>query len=530
MTENAATSKRSPLPDLGDIIFLVLVYLMTILRPDLIFADGSTGWHLVSGNYILNQHSIPHSDLISYTFPGKAWVAYEWLADLTMALLVKIGGFNLLAVVCACAIALISLLLYHRCRKEGGHFLLVTAIVVLGSLAASVHWLARPHLITFFGLYLYSTRLEDFYRGILPASRLLICLPLLMIIWVNSHPGFLFGLAILAIYLGCGLIEFLCTRGEEEKQARFNRIKTLGCCFLLTLTTTFFNPYFFTLYVYIIRYLRGSTVLAATDEFTSPVFHGDLQPLCLEILIGLFIVGLAISRRPISFPALTASLAFLHLTLSSQRNMPLFAIVILPVIARLFSQTIFSPSQDSQGLFGHLKEGLQGAICKLDLLDTEFTENEQLCNMHIFPSACAIILIVASIFGGRLFGMRILDIAFDPRHKPTVTLASIQQLKLDPHHGFNFDNWGGYINYQTGIPVFIDDRSDFYGEPFYFDYGTISQTLPGWPDVLKKYRINWILFPNDSRLVQALITAREWRLAARDDASSLFVRVTPILP
>jgi hypothetical protein len=528
MTENAATSKPSPLPDLGDIIFLVLVYLMTVLRPDLLFSDGSTGWHLVSGNFILNQHLIPHSDLISYTFPGKPWVAYEWLADLGMALLVKIGGLNLLAVVSACAIALLSLMLYHRCRKEGGHFLLVTAIVVAGSLVASVHWLARPHLITFFGLYLFSTKLEDFYRGSLAASRLLTCLPLLMIVWVNSHPGFLFGLAILAIYLACALIEYLCA-SEAEAQSRFDRLKILGGCFLLTFATTFLNPYFFTLYTYIIRYLHGSTVLAATDEFTSPVFHGDLQPLCLEILYGLFIVGLAVTRRPITFPSLLAALAFMHLSLSSQRNMPLFAIVILPVIARLFSQTILSPSPDSQSPFTGLRDGVQAAIRKFNLIDTEFGENERLCNMHILPIACVLILVIASIFGGRLFGLPILDIAFDTRHKPTATLASLQQMKLDPHQGFNFDNWGGYINYKTGIPVFIDDRSDFYGEPFYFDYGIVSQTLPGWPDVLKKYRINWILFPNDSRLVQALTASPQWHLAARDDASSLFVRVSPVL-
>src|SRR5258708_4071785 len=108
MTENAAISKASPLPDLGDIIFLVLVYLLLLLRPDLLFADGSTGWHLVTGNYILNQHAIPHNDLISYTFPNKPWVAYEWLSDLVMALAVKIGGLNLLAVGSSCAIALMS--------------------------------------------------------------------------------------------------------------------------------------------------------------------------------------------------------------------------------------------------------------------------------------------------------------------------------------------------------------------------------------------------------------------------------------
>jgi hypothetical protein len=522
MTDKATTLKVSPLPDLGDIIFLTLVYLMLYLRPDLLFADGSTGWHIVTGNFILAHNQIPHHDLISYTFANQAWVAYEWLADLVMAIVVKLGGLNLLAVVSACSIALLSLLLYGRCRKEGGHFFLVATIVVVGSLVASIHWLARPHLITFFGLYLFSTRLEDYYRGRLTARRLLIVLPLFMLIWVNSHPGFLFGLAILIIYTVCAAIEFLLA--SKNGRNNLDRLQGLVSCLLISSAVTVVNPYFLNLYTYIFKYLRGSTVLAATDEFTSPIFHGDLQPACLEILFALFVTGLAITKRPLSFPTLMVSLAFGHLSLSSQRNMPLFAIVILPAIARLFSQTIFSPTGDQTSFFPAIKGVWQGLIRKLQQVDTEFTENEKLSSLHLFPIGLTLLLAVASICGGHLAGFNVIDIGFDPTHKPVKTLTAIHDLKLDARHGLCFDNWGGYINYKTGMPVFIDDRADFYGEPFYFDYGIISQTTPGWPEVLTKYKIDWILFPNNSRLVEALINSPEWRLSARDEGSSLFVR------
>src|ERR1700733_7638338 len=118
MTSMQLKPKSLPLPDLADIIFLLLLQLILYLKQDFIFSDGSTGWHLVCGNFILDQHAIPKTDLFSYTFPGKSWVAYEWLSDLLMAALTRLGGLNLLAVAVSSAIALLFSLLYLQCRKN----------------------------------------------------------------------------------------------------------------------------------------------------------------------------------------------------------------------------------------------------------------------------------------------------------------------------------------------------------------------------------------------------------------------------
>src|SRR5258705_7077856 len=39
-------------------------------------------WHLSTGRYILQNHSIPHTDPFSATAAGKPWIAHEWLADI----------------------------------------------------------------------------------------------------------------------------------------------------------------------------------------------------------------------------------------------------------------------------------------------------------------------------------------------------------------------------------------------------------------------------------------------------------------
>jgi hypothetical protein len=524
MSTSATAAKRLPLPDLADIIFLLVLQLILFLKPDFIFSDGSLGWHLVTGNYILEKHSVPHTDLISYTFPDKPWVAYEWLSDLVMASIMKLGGFNLLAVMVCSSISLLFMLLYMQCRKRGCTYALAVPLVVMGAITSSVHWLSRPHLFTFFGVYIFSIVLNDFWTDTVNKKRLVSLLTATMLIWVNCHPAFLFGFVILLIYAGCALLCFL-TSSEDKRASYLNKLRTLSLALIFCLAISLFNPYFFSLYTYIRDYLNTGAVLSVTDEFRSPVFHGELQPLCLELLYGFFLIGLAITRAPLSFPNLVMAVLFIHLSLSSIRNMPLFVIVILPIIAQLYSKTIFSgasPVPDGP-TFNAITSKLMEMFRKHE---TGFTENERLCNMHILPWAAFIALSLVAVGGGKIMGIEILNSTFDKEHKPVKTLDKILALKLNPKEGFNYDNWGGYIKYMINYPVFIDDRADFYGDSFYHEYGAVAQLEPGWQDILKRHHITWILVPRNSHLAIELDQPSKnlgWERIECDNSSSLYV-------
>ena len=127
--------EMSPLPDVGDFIFLFVIYLALFVLPNMLFADGSTGWHLVAGDYILTMGAVPYTDLISYTAQDKAWVAYEWFFDAFIALLNNLGGTNLIAVVLVSILGFIFLYIYDRARQANcniavASFLVVVAILV----------------------------------------------------------------------------------------------------------------------------------------------------------------------------------------------------------------------------------------------------------------------------------------------------------------------------------------------------------------------------------------------------------------
>jgi hypothetical protein len=408
------------------------------------------------------------------------------------------------------------MLLYHRCRKEGAHFSLVVFIATIGVLIMAIHWLARPHLFVWLGVYLFYTRLEDFYRGAINHWKMLIPLALYMVLWVNVHPGFIFGLIILAIYLFSCLAQSIVFSNQAKpflEKAKWIFLAMVACA-----GAALINPYGFGLFGYIANYLHGSKVLAETGEFLSPVFHGQLQPTCLEILFALLIFGLAFGARRLTLPTVLMCIAFAHLALSGLRNLPLFVIVSLPAIARSWSG--FSIGE-GQLRFASLRE-------RLTRMTKLFDENEALCNKHIWPIAYCLILVIAAVNGGSLAGQRVLNSSWSPKNKPIATLEYLRTAEkkgeLDANRGFNFDNWGGYIRYLLGTRVFIDDRADFYGEKFYYEYGNVSLVQPGWQKILDDHKIQWVLFPKDSLLSAALSKTPGWQNVAQDEASQLFVR------
>ena len=584
-------TRMSPswMPSIGDILFVLILYLLFACLPNFIFGDGSTGWHLVTGHYILDQHQIPRTDLISYTFPEKAWVAYEWLFDAFIAALDKLGGLRLVAVACCSAIAYLFLLLYQDCRKRGCHYLIALTLCTTGALVSAIHWLARPHLVTFFGVFIFTHFLREYSEGSISAKKLLIILASTMLIWVNCHPAFLMGIVIVGIYLVSDFFLWTTMAASTVKDQCLTRIKTYAAALLLVILTTLANPYGVELYRYIAEYLHQSVVLAENDEFSSPQFHGQLQPVLLELLYFALIIGLVLSRKRPSWGPLLTMLAYAHLSLAARRNMPLFVIVSLPIIAEFLGQIKYSSiaelagsaipriprsskqSQSNEPSEPESKNTVSTPINEAsstpqteptiaDITETtlhvaksrEVDDDSQLiaepapflrpllklwnstgatmdamefqCTRHALPVLVVAILAISCFQNGRALGVELVRSNFDQRTKASTTLKYLTEHNLKEDEGFNYDNWGGYIRYKTGKRVFIDDRSDFYGEKFYLDYRDAATAQPNWRDVLNRYKITWILFPQNSVLGPHLLKAPEWKLVLEDAGSQLFER------
>lgn len=513
---------RAMLPDMGDFFFLFCFLFPIRLLPEYLFTDGSTGWHLATGHYILNTGSFPTTEFMSYTRPGQPWLPLYWLWDYLMAVFDRAGGLNALAVFCSALIAMLGLLVYKRMRAAGCHALIALAAVFIGAVASTVHWLARPVIATFLGVYFLSTCLEDFYEKRISWKACLLLGSLIMLLWVNSHPAFVSGYAMIAIYLGVCLAESFLAPEPDKRAESLGKSKWLLLLLLLCALVTLINPFGIGLPQNVFQYLGQIKILDSVDEYKSPVFHGQLQMTALEILFLMLLLGLFIRKGIASLPHFALTAGFFHLTLNAVRNIPLFAYIALPFMGTLYGSSHLADWTAKAQAAG----GLAGALARIwSRADQIFNEGEQGPKLHLLPIATVLIFFIASLSGGRLFGQELLNCKFPSSMLPTTTLNFLNENDFKKHRGFNHVNWGGYIFYKAGIPIFIDDRSAFFGEDFYTEYGKIVSLWPGWKQLLEnKHKIDWVIFPKNQPLSGALKADPDWQLVAEDQAAYVFVR------
>ncbi|MGH9801236.1 MAG: hypothetical protein ACRD82_12795, partial [Blastocatellia bacterium] len=164
------------LPSLSGLsVFLVLQLLITNSYRFLL--DSDTGWHIRTGDLILQTQAVPRHDAFSHTMTGQTWFAWEWLTDVLMAALHGwrglagvVGGAILILLVSYAALGWLML----RC---GADPIVATALTVFGAIASIVHWLARPHLLSILLMVVWFALAESFRRK---RSKWIFAVPLLI--------------------------------------------------------------------------------------------------------------------------------------------------------------------------------------------------------------------------------------------------------------------------------------------------------------------------------------------------------------
>src|ERR1700733_7649234 len=89
---------RVLVPTLSDMFFLaILVWLFMSSGAagwQGLLADADAGWHMRTGQFILDHHAVPHQDLYSFSKPGEPWYAWEWGSDVIFGWLERLAGLK----------------------------------------------------------------------------------------------------------------------------------------------------------------------------------------------------------------------------------------------------------------------------------------------------------------------------------------------------------------------------------------------------------------------------------------------------
>ncbi|HLB76227.1 MAG TPA: hypothetical protein VJO72_04265, partial [Candidatus Dormibacteraeota bacterium] len=280
--------------------------------------DPDLWWHLANGRLIITTGMIPHVDLYSFSAAGQPWVMHEWLADLMMYLLYQLGGLPLLVAVSAGAVTAGALCLYVILRRSNLHPTLSALLTLVGALAGSTAWGARPQLINMVFTGLLVVGLGAYRRGRLSPFLL----PPFIWLWANLHSGFLVGVIIAGLFL---IGEWLDARRSPATGMPARRRMLFGWAIVAGVVLSVANPSGVQTLLFPLGTLTSPLIQNNIQEWASPDFH-SMAGLMFEAIVFLVLGGLATGRVKAPTHEWLWAFALLYLALASQRNVPLFVI------------------------------------------------------------------------------------------------------------------------------------------------------------------------------------------------------------
>lgn len=519
---NAA--RPSPLlrlfPSLTDVAFLLPVFFLFFTMGGAgRLLEGDTGWHIRTGEWILAHGRVPDRDFFSFTKAGEPWFAWEWLWDLCFAWLHTRWGMQAVVLVSLALICLTSALLYRLVLRKAGNPLLAIAFTWLAVAASSLHWWARPHLFTMLFTVVFYGVLDRHYEG--ARSRLWL-LPLLMVVWTNLHGGFLAGLVLIACYAAG---EFIAAAVEPDRNRRREALArslpylwTGAACLLATLV----NPYTWRLHLHIIRLVGdpNSPLYRWVSEWMSVSFRPGPSRY-FEILL---ILGAAASLyyiRERRFPYALLLLGWLHQALVAARNIPIFAFIAAPLVARAAVEVLNASAE--AGVARWVKRVPEF----LADLGAELGSFERHARLHL-ASAAALLLVAALVYSPQ--PPERFRAGYHPKLYP---VEAIDKLGRDKLAGklFSSDEWSDYLIYRLypGTKVFMDGRLDLYGAKFLEEYSDLWNGKADWEKMFGKYGIRTVLLPRETLLAATLKASARWSKVYEDRVAVLF-RAAPSRP
>lgn len=497
------------LPSIADLVFLALlgVLIFTPLSVRLL-GDAGIGWHIRTGQAILVSHSVPRVDSFSSTVQGKPWLAWEWLYDVKVGWLDSAFGLNGVVWWTALTIAVVFAAMFQFLIRRGTNLFVAVAMVLLAISAAMIHFLARPHVLSWLFVLLWFWILDSSERGWGsgggPSTRWLWILPVSMLIWVNVHGGFLLGFVLIGIFWLGSVWTWLSSsenRLEDSlrKIAAGRRVRALTAAGLLSAVASLVNPYGWKLHAHVYSYLSNRFLIDHIDEFQSPNFHGIAQKCFLALLLISIAVLIACGRR-LSFSQVLVVLFAVYAGLYASRNVPISAILLGMVIGPLL------PSAGSRESFSQ----------RMLAVETRMRG-------HLWVVAGIVLTSAIVAHGGRVGSAQWVNAHFDPQRMPVQAVDYLRSQRtaapiLAP------DYWGGYLIYRLypQAEVVVDDRHDLYGEQFFRSYLQFLHAEEGWNEFLREHPAGFVVLPRKSALATVLAGAHEWKRVYADDVAIVF--------
>ncbi len=503
------------------LLYAFLAGLHTVSETDL-------GWQMAAGRYIVQHHQIPSTTLFTYTVPNSTWI-YPPFSGVLFYLLYLLGGYAALswlsAFACAATVALMV--------WGGGR--VAAALAILAVPAIAFRTMPRADLFTTVLFAAVLVLLARYYEG---QQVRLWPLPVLMLLWVNMHHGFVAGLALMGAYVFSEVCDLVFA---NRRAAAFARLRKAVPWLFASAAATLINPWGFGIY----------RALSRQNKVTQPLtnFIGEWSPVHFNSLA----LRQAFSPRdPASADWWMLALGAIAILVCLWKLRPgpaiLLSALLYESIAHVRFQAVFAVLVVVLG--GSLLPALAELFSARQAPATQSRESPPAQFINTSPRALALIVVILFAL---LAGVRSYDIVsnrydiesgqlyfFGPGESwwfPERAMNVLEREHL-PANLFHPYDMGGFLTFRVGdkYPDFADGRFIPFAGAVFFEQKELSSAEPdsaAWQKAADRWNINTIVFSLSryaglgSFPLDAYCHSTTWKPVYLDDVSILFVRNRP---
>lgn len=458
-------------------------------------------WQLAAGRWIV-AHGWPRTDPFSAGGDGRPWVELRWIYEAGLALVVD--GVGVEAAVILKSVAILgAFALVVKISLGRSTALWTLAVALLAAFASSLRFFLRPEVASFVLLALFLLILERERRG---GSRWLPALPLLQVVWTNTHSLFALGPAL----VGLGWIVSLAEERWPRLAARHpgGRPARLGWTCAAVLAACLLNPYGVRGALWPLRLLTEIHGTAFNDRITE--FHGALSYLglaevrafvLLAVLTLLAVAVALVMRRRLDLFWTCVAAAQLYLALIAVRNVPLFCLVAVPTFS-VHTALLAAGDRRPRRTPGRLRlAAAAGLVAASSWLVWSLATQRYFVDRG----------------DGSGFGVGLARHRWPERAVEALTGRDLEGTL------FNTVALGSYL-LERGLPVYVDPRLEVYGEQAFERAVRLAEDPSAWAEEPGAAALRWAVVPIDSPLVRPFTADGSWTPVAFDEAAIVLTR------
>ena len=468
----------------NQLLFFLAVFLIFLLPP----TDPDLGWHLRCGEQIWQKGLLCSQNQFSVLLEGYHWVNHYWLYQAVIFPIFKIFGLWGLTILNGLLMTITFFFWYSAIKNFRFEKMIAAGIIIFLGFGVFSFGI-RSQLL---GLFYFNLILWLFSK-FQTKPNFAFFLPLVMLIWANSHGSVILGL-ILIFFLG--IVKIITEP---------NHLLSWVLIFLASFLVTLINPFSFGIYQEAWRHFGGQKLALLIAEWVPPDRNVWWLILASSLILSLYLFAKGTTK---SFIHPFSLLPFCFLALSARRYLPFYFSFAFYLFLTTASKSFF-------------KENL--------------------------------VLLAAFLFFALGFFIRLPQTlavnssweSFCQNSPVNYPYQAVEFLRKQPASWrgniFNRYEWGGFLIWQLpDFKIFVDGRMPAwlaeaplsgakaarYISPYTIYLETL-QTQPGWQETLNEYKINWLLISPGTFMDLLLSPNPEkfgWQEVFRNEISVIYKR------